>query len=126
MSGAEAAVGDAIELRGLRLTALCGVLPEEQERPQPIEVDLDLRLDLTEAGRSDDLAHTVDYATVLAEAESVVAAERFALLERLAARLADTCLQHARVASVTVVVRKLRPLVPQQLATTGVRLTRSR
>ncbi len=55
---------DRIELRGLRALGTHGVLPEEQERPQPFEVDLDLEVDLRRAGRSDDLADTVDYGAV--------------------------------------------------------------
>ena len=52
---------DRIELRGLRVLGAHGVLPEEQQRAQPFEVDLDLELDLRPAGRSDALADTVDY-----------------------------------------------------------------
>ena len=41
-----------------------GVLPEEQVRPQPFEVDVELLVDLRAAGASDDLADTVDYGAV--------------------------------------------------------------
>ena len=40
------------------------MLPEEHQRAQPFEVDLDLELDLRPAGRSDRLADTVDYGAV--------------------------------------------------------------
>lgn len=117
---------EVIELRGLRALGICGALPEEQVRPQPIEVDLDVVADLRTAGRSDELADTIDYGALAAEAERVVTGERFTLLERLAERLAEVVLVDERVRSVTVAVRKLRPPVPQQLATSGVRITRSR
>ncbi len=117
---------DRIELRGLRASGICGVLPEEQERAQPLEVDLDIEADLGAASRSDDLDDTVDYSSVLAMVEAVVTTERFALLERLAGRLADAVLELPGTDSVTVSVRKLRPPVPQQLDTTGVRVTRTR
>lgn len=59
--------------------------------------------------------------------EGVVARRHVTLLEHLAARLAEAVLgADARIASVTVWVRKLRPPVPQDLATSGVRLTRAR
>ena len=64
---------DRIELRGLRLSAICGVLPEERDRPQPLELDLDLWADLSAAGRSDDLADTVDYGAVCDTVEQVCA-----------------------------------------------------
>jgi dihydroneopterin aldolase len=116
---------DVIQLRGLRAMGICGALPEEQVRPQPIELDVDVSADLAEAGSSDALTDTIDYADLVATAERVVTLERFALLERLAARVAEEILRDERVLSVTVSARKLRPPVPQQLATAGVRITRT-
>ena len=58
---------DRIELRGLRVSGICGVLPEEQQRAQPLEVDVDIVADLTAASRSDDLADTADYDLALLE-----------------------------------------------------------
>jgi FolB domain-containing protein len=117
---------DRIELRGLRVMGICGVLPHEQEQVQPLELDIDVIADLAAAGASDDLTDTIDYGAVCAQVEAVVAGERFALLERLAARVAEVVLADGRVRSVTVAARKLRPPVAQQLATSGVRITRSR
>lgn len=117
---------DVIELRGLRALGICGALPEEQLRVQPLEVDLDVVADLTAAGASDALDDTVDYGALASEVERVVTSERFALLERLAERIAQTVLADDRVLAVTVAVRKLRPPVPQQLDTSGVRITRTR
>lgn len=115
-----------IEVRGLRVAGICGVLPEEQARTQPLVVDLDLTCDLTEAGRTDDLTATVDYASVIEQVHDLVATGRVQLLERLAHDIAGVCLADPRVTEVTVAVRKLRPPVPQLVDTTGVRLTRRR
>jgi len=120
------APSDVIELRGLRALGICGALPEEQVRAQPLEVDLDVVADLRAAGASDALEDTIDYGALAAEVERVVTSERFTLLERLAQRVCDVVLADERVTSVTVSVRKLRPPVPQQLDTSGVRLVRSR
>lgn len=117
---------DVIELRGLRVLGRHGCLPEEQERDQPFEVDLDVVVDLSAAGRSDDLTDTLDYAAVVSAAAGVVAGAPSALLERVAERIAEAVLDDARVDAVTVAVRKLRPPVPADLATAGVRITRSR
>jgi dihydroneopterin aldolase len=115
---------DRIELRGLRVVGTHGVLPEEQSRAQPFEVDLDLEADLGPAGRSDRLADTVDYGALAEQVAAVVSGERHALLERLAARIADTVLDDRRVTSVTVTLRKLRPPVPVDMASAGVRVVR--
>lgn len=106
--------------------AICGALPEEQLRAQPVEVDLDVIVDLAQAGATDALDDTVDYAAIAADVERVLTTERFVLLERLAQRLTEVVLIDERVQAVTVAVRKLRPPVPQQLDTTGVRITRRR
>jgi 7,8-dihydroneopterin aldolase/epimerase/oxygenase len=119
--------GDVIELRGLRLAGIVGVLPHEQAQPQPLEVDLDVEVDLARPGASDDLADTVDYGALCDVAERVVSTTSYALLEALAERLAaDLLAEDGRVDAVTVAVRKLRPPVAQQLTTSGVRIRRAR
>ncbi len=116
---------DVIELRGLRLSAMVGVLAHEQAQAQPIEVDLDVRVDLAAAGASDDLGDTVDYGALCALVEAETGARHHALLEALAERVAGAVLgADPRIEAVTVAVRKLRPPVAQLLATSGVRITR--
>ena len=118
---------DAIELRGLRVAGIVGVLPQERDAAQPLELDLDVVLDVGPPGASDDLADTVDYGALCDIAERVVTTTRYQLLERLASHVADDLLAaDARIDAVTVWVRKLRPPVAQQLETSGVRITRSR
>jgi dihydroneopterin aldolase len=119
--------GDAVELRGLRLSGVVGVLAHEQAHPQPLEIDLDVHLDLSAAAASDALGDTVDYGEICDRVEQTVDRTRFALLEALADRLAaDVLAADGRIEAVTVWVRKLRPPVPQPLTTSGVRVTRSR
>lgn len=118
---------DLIELRGLRVVGICGALPEERVRAQPLEVDLDVEIDLAVAAASDALADTVDYGALCNTVDQVVAAGAPLLLEHLAASLADAVLAvDNRIAGVTVAVRKLRPPVPHALATSGVRIRRGR
>lgn len=117
---------DRIELRGLHVSARCGVLPEERDRAQPLEIDLDLQLDLRPAGQSDDLTETVDYGAVCDLVARVCAAGAPRLLEHLAEQIAEELLASTTADEVVVAVRKLRPPVPQQLATSGVRIRRDR
>ena len=118
---------DRIELRGLRVVGRVGVLPFEREADQPLELDLDLAVDLAAAGASDDLGDTVDYGAVCDAVVAAVGAGHVALLERLATRVADAALAvDPAIAAVTVAVRKLRPPVPHVLDTSGVRITRER
>lgn len=119
-------VSERIEIRGLELLVLCGVLPEEQARKQPFRFDLDLYLDLGPAGRDDDLALTVDYGALSGRIAEALDTESFLLLEAMAARVARLALDHELVEEVTVVARKMRPPVPQHVDTTGVRVHRRR
>ena len=71
---------DRIELRDLRILGRCGVLPEEEVRAQPLQVDLDVELDLSGAGASDDLEDTVDYGALCALVEGTITHRHVALL----------------------------------------------
>jgi len=117
---------DRIVLRGIQALGRHGVLPEEQERPQPFEVDVEIEADLAEAGRSDDLAAALDYGEVIASVVAVVERRSFGLLEALAGAVAGAVLEDPRAEAVTVEVRKLRPPVPAAVASAGVRIRRSR
>jgi dihydroneopterin aldolase len=117
---------DRIELRGLRAVGTHGTLAEERRRAQPFEIDVDIHADLRAAGSSDVLGDTVDYGAVTQAVAGVVAGEHAELLEHLAERIAAAVLEVAGpiACSVTVTVRKLRPPVPADLASAGVRITR--
>lgn len=118
---------DRIELRGLRVDAICGVLRHERTTPQPLEIDVDLTADLAAAGASDDLADTIDYGAVTAEVDRVASTLHPQLLEHLATSLAEAVLAlDSRIDEVTVAVRKLEPPVRERLSTSGVRIIRSR
>jgi dihydroneopterin aldolase len=119
--------GNRIEIRSLRALALCGVLPEERERPQPLEIDLDLMVDLAPASASDDLVDTVDYGQVTERVAALAAKSSFQLLEALAGAVADEALAtDDRIEAAAVTVRKLRPPIGRDVATVGVRVVRRR
>lgn len=115
---------DRIELRGLRIVTIVGVLPEERERAQPLEIDVDLYGDLADAGRSDVLADTIDYGGVTDAIDEICRRERAELLERLAHLVATSLASIDGVVAATVTVRKLRPPVAHDLASSAVRVTR--
>jgi dihydroneopterin aldolase len=118
--------GDRIEIRALRLVGVHGLLPEERDHPQPFELDLDLEVDMERSEASDSLLDTADYAAAIDRAVAVVAGPPHDLLESLAGAVAAAVLRDDHVRSVTVAVRKLRPPVTHPVASTGVRLTRTR
>jgi dihydroneopterin aldolase len=115
---------DRILIVGLRELGVHGVLPEEQARPQPFGVDVELEVDVTKAGSSDDLDDTVDYAAVSEAIARVVSSERYQLLERLATRIGEVCCADSRVTAVTVTVRKLNVPVRAMIDHVAVRIRR--
>jgi dihydroneopterin aldolase len=115
---------DRIILKGIRALGTHGLLPEEQSRPQPFEVDVELMVDLAVAGQSDDLGDTIDYAALVTTVTRVVEKGHHRLLEVLAARIAEACRADRRVLGVTVTVRKLRPPVGALLDHVAVRIER--
>ena len=114
-------MSDVIELRGLRVSAIVGVLPEEREREQPLLVDLDVERPFRDAAARDDLTATTNYADVLSLAQRVIVEGRFSLLETLVHRVAAAVLDvDPAIESVRVRAHKLRPPVPLDVATVGV------
>lgn len=102
---------DHIYLHGMVFTGRHGVTDDERAEPQPIEVDVELGLDLRPAGTSDELAQTVDYRDVFEVCREAVEERSFRLLEGLAEELAGEIL--ARFTLVEhVSVRAKKPGVP--------------
>lgn len=99
-------MSDRIVVRGLRAFGRHGVLEEERRRGQTFLVDVALDVDTAAAARSDDLADTVDYATLTERLAEVVGGDPVDLLETLAQRLADVCLAAPGVTAVEVTVHK--------------------
>jgi 7,8-dihydroneopterin aldolase/epimerase/oxygenase len=116
---------DRILVRNLRVFAHHGALPEEGERGQVFVIDLDLRLDLGPAGRSDDLERTVDYGGLTGRVAELVAARRRNLIEAVAQDVADLVLADGRVREVRVRVSKPHAPLPVD-AEVAVELVRAR
>ena len=117
---------DRITLSNMAFYAFHGVAPSEKRDGQRFFVDVDLYLDLREAGRTDDLKRTVDYEGIFNLVRTTVENNRFYLIEALADHLAQAILEDLKVERVVVRVRK--PSVPIQgiLDHTEVEVDRSR
>ena len=94
-----------IELRALELRGFHGVLERERTEGQRFSFDVQLALD-TVAPETDELADAVDYREVAACIREVSDGRRFALLEALAAAVADELLRRFPVARARVTAAK--------------------
>ncbi|MEM1333654.1 MAG: 2-amino-4-hydroxy-6-hydroxymethyldihydropteridine diphosphokinase [Actinomycetota bacterium] len=119
-------MSDQILITGIRAVTIVGALEHERELAQPLQIDLTLDVDLHDAGRTDELGDTVHYGLVTDRVVAAVQESKDVLLERLATRIADEVLVFDRVEAVDVVLTKLRPPLPQDVATTAVRVRRTR
>ena len=118
---------DTIEIRGLRCSVIVGVLPEERLREQPLTFDIDIMRSFATAALNDDIHGTSNYAAVIDLVQRLASEGKFQLLETLAYRAAQEIMSFdSEIVGVTVTVRKLRPPVPQDVDTVGVRCTLDR
>ena len=93
-----------VELHGLEVFGRHGVTDEERERGQTFLFDV--QLELSDAALSDRLEDTVDYDEVATCIRELSDRNQFALLEALAAAVADEIIDRFRVARVRVRARK--------------------
>ncbi len=117
-------MSDVIALRGLRVRGFHGVLPEERRDGQHFLVDAELTVDVRPAAESDDLGLTVDYGVLAGRLAEVVGGEPFDLIETLASRLADVCLEDPRVSSVRLTVHKPSAPIPLSFEDVAVTVVR--
>jgi len=118
---------DAVFISGLALHAYHGVMQHEAKVGQTFTLDLKLEIDLSEASRSDKLAHTVGYDQVVAVASRAFCGRRYRLVEAAAGAVAEAVLDRfIAVVSVRVTVHKPHAPIAATFADVGVSLMRAR
>lgn len=117
-------------LRDMILQASIGVHAHEHAARQRIRINLDLAV--TDDGAApmsrpaparDELARVVDYEAVANRVRAIVAAGHVSLVETLAERLAEACLEDKRVCVVRVRIEKLD--IFADMESVGVEIERS-
>jgi dihydroneopterin aldolase len=120
-------MSDSIFVTGLALHAYHGVMQHEAKVGQTFTLDLALDIDLTEASRTDKLAHTVSYDQVVETARQVFCGRRYRLVEAAAGAVADAILdRYELVSAVRVTVHKPHAPIAATFADVGVTLLRTR
>ncbi len=123
----DAAALDVISIDGLEFYAFHGVPDAEQAIGHRYKVDARLSVDTRQAGISDDVADTVNYADVADLLISVGTASQFRLLERLADRMASAVFERfVQVQAINLRVSKPLPPMNAIVASVGVEITRYR
>ena len=117
-------MADRLVIERLEFEGFVGIDESERTTPQPLAVDLELFLDLSQAISTDNLQNTVDYATVAKKIVATAKQEQFCLIETLAERLAEVILEGPTIKEVRLWVRKLRPPLKISVGSVGARIAR--
>lgn len=99
-------MADRITLTRLAVTTPHGVLAHEKREPQRFFVDIVIECDVSRAGTSDDLGHTISYADIAQDAERIMLQPPVDLIEHLAEQIAASVLDHVAAEAVEVTVHK--------------------
>jgi len=117
---------DHISLRGLEVYAYHGVHEDERRVGQKFLVDVDVWMDLAQAGAGDDLSATVHYGELGMAIHERVSSERWDLIERVAERVAEVVLADQRVERTAVTIHKPSAPIPLEFSDVSVTIVRSR
>jgi dihydroneopterin aldolase len=119
-------MGGYVVIEQLEFRGRCGVTPEERARPQLLAVDLELDCRLEAAGLSDDLIHTIDYATVAQRVVDIGTLQESQLLETLAERLLAALFDEFPISRIKLWLRKLHPPISYVTRSVGINIERTR
>lgn len=97
---------DVIRLSNMLFHAFHGVWDEEREVGQRFEVDIEIMMDTSTAGRSDLLRDTIDLYKIYECVEVIVTQRKYKLVEALAEAIAGTLLEKFAMPQLLVRVRK--------------------
>ncbi|MEA1981565.1 MAG: dihydroneopterin aldolase [candidate division Zixibacteria bacterium] len=115
---------DKIRLGGMSFYGYHGITEAEKETGRMFEVDCELEVDLAEAGHTDRLKDTVNYAEVYEVIRKTLEDRAFSLLEAIACELASNILDNFPIYGVTLKVRKMVPPIAGKINFIEVEVTR--
>ncbi|NLP14341.1 MAG: dihydroneopterin aldolase [Clostridium sp.] len=118
---------DKIVLKDIRLYGYHGVFPSEREKGQNFYIDVELFLDLGEAGKTDDLEKTVDYSKIYDMIKTINENNKFRLIERFAHIISREILSTFKeIDRIIVRIRKPEAPIDGDFAWAGVEIERGR
>lgn len=115
---------DRILVKDLSARCILGITAEERREKQEVLVNLALLADLRKPGQSDRFEDAVDYRALKKRIVAVVENSQYYLVEALAERIAEICLEHPGVVQAQVTVEK--PSALRFARSVGVEITRGR
>ena len=118
---------DKIFLNQVEFFAYHGVLEQEKTLGQKFIIDLEVQLDLKEAGQTDDVNKTINYVGLYDIVKQTAQLERYDLLEAIVENIASRLLEkYKTIQNVRVKIFKPSAPIAGILAGTAVEIERSR
>ncbi|MGD8238093.1 MAG: dihydroneopterin aldolase [Armatimonadota bacterium] len=115
---------DRILIKDLLIRCIIGVNEDERREKQDVVINVALDADLRPAGKSDRFEDAVDYRAIKKRILSEVEQSQYYLVEALAERIAEVCLESPGVQRAQVTVEK--PSALRFARSVGVEITRGR
>jgi dihydroneopterin aldolase len=118
---------DKIILTGISAIGFHGVHDFERKNGQMFSVDLEIGIDLSKAGKNDELSETIDYSSVVGMVINILTGQPVNLIEKIGELVCEEILKNFLQAnSVIVVVHKPDAPVGAEILDVAVRIERSR
>ena len=115
-----------IVVKGIQLSARCGVTETERQHPQPLLVDLTFRCPNQPAFQSDQLSDTVDYGMITQRIQDIGEGQAFSLIETLTERICQILFDEFPITHLKIWVRKTRPPLKKIKGSVGIQVFRAR
>ncbi|MFT4654720.1 MAG: dihydroneopterin aldolase [Kangiellaceae bacterium] len=115
---------DKVYINGLQLYTLIGVYDFERHAKQRVIVDIELHTNLQQAGRSDNVADTLDYGKIAQRLADIADNASYQLLEALGEHMAKVLLDEFAAESVNLTINK--PDILDNVTAVGIKIVRSR
>lgn len=98
---------DRLLIKELVVQASIGIHPHEKAAPQRVRIGVELEVGGNPRAIGDNIANVVSYEDIIGRIKALIAAGHIHLVETLAERIADVCLEDLRTRKVRVSVEKL-------------------
>lgn len=109
-------------VRALETFATVGVHEHEKKAPQRLIISVDLNVVEDAEGHKDQLNNVVCYEHVVRNIQAICASRHVNLLETLAEKIAENCLQDKRVLAVRICIEK--PDILDECSSVGIEIER--
>ena len=118
---------DTMFLTGIEILGRHGCSEYERQHEQLFIVDAELYLDLSRAGKSDDLGDTIDYVQVISDIKKIVGGAPRNLIETVAQDICEILLQkYFLLEGLKITIHKPNPPVKEKFGGAAVQIIRRR